>query len=525
VAITTASGLSSRFTFDALGRHASRTVDVQPVESYSYLGSSQAVVAIETTAGRTTSFIDGLGARVANSSGGTLSWSLTDLHGNVAGTLSADGTSVTTAYRYDAWGTTVDQYSIGGAAGSPWRFQGRLLESGPGMAELYDFGSRSYAPGLGAFTSLDSVAGSSDNPLSLNRYLYARANPVTYIDPTGHDPCYANSPESAAACARHDAGAGAASRKTKRSGKSTSSSTSAKPTCTTDSTDYGRCYRPENGGQGGNYVSDDVIAAATANLQAELDATIQAQACGDSGNYARGCTGAEGDTSMRNLKWEYHAPKRQERQKFDCGWNPFCYAGDAAGWTGDRLNDAKNWTGDRLNDAKNWAGDRWKDGTAQFAIAIGIPLLLGAACAVTMGAACVAALAAGISVAGDAGAQCITGACSGTKDWDTTSMMISSAGGAVTGPAMAGRPILAQTAMGAVSASAQYGTTQVVEGKQINPGVMLWRGIFGGASPWIGPFLKWNSRGKWSPGEYSDVTNIYQTLNGVLNGASTSERR
>jgi hypothetical protein len=46
--------------------------------------------------------------------------------------------------------------------------------------------ARFYSPGLGAFTQLDTVMGSAQNPLSMNRYLYAHANPWTYVDPTGH---------------------------------------------------------------------------------------------------------------------------------------------------------------------------------------------------------------------------------------------------------------------------------------------------------------------------------------------------
>jgi hypothetical protein len=46
-----------------------------------------------------------------------------------------------------------------------------------------------YAPSLGAFTSLDTFAGSAQDPLSLNRFLYAEANPATLIDPTGHRTC------------------------------------------------------------------------------------------------------------------------------------------------------------------------------------------------------------------------------------------------------------------------------------------------------------------------------------------------
>jgi hypothetical protein len=37
------------------------------------------------------------------------------------------------------------------------------------------------------------------------------------------------------------------------------------------------------------------------------------------------------------------------------------FAGNAADWTGDRLDDAGGWAGDRLDDAGGWAGDRLDD--------------------------------------------------------------------------------------------------------------------------------------------------------------------
>ena len=36
------------------------------------------------------------------------------------------------------------------------------------------------------FTSLDTVAGAAQHPLSMNRFLYAEANPATLVDPSGH---------------------------------------------------------------------------------------------------------------------------------------------------------------------------------------------------------------------------------------------------------------------------------------------------------------------------------------------------
>ena len=57
-------------------------------------------------------------------------------------------------------------------------------------------------PDLGTFTSLDTVSGSAQNPLSLNRYLYAEADPATLVNTDGHcassdgwNGCYSNERE------------------------------------------------------------------------------------------------------------------------------------------------------------------------------------------------------------------------------------------------------------------------------------------------------------------------------------------
>ena len=99
------------------------------------------------------------------------------------------------AFRYDAYGKTCGTWhASAGSLTVPWRFQGRMLESSSASpaTDLYDFGARSYDPSLGAFTSFDSVSGSAQNPLTLNRYLYANANPATLVDPSGHSAqsCY-----------------------------------------------------------------------------------------------------------------------------------------------------------------------------------------------------------------------------------------------------------------------------------------------------------------------------------------------
>ncbi len=132
----------------------------------------------------TKSAIDATGSRVATGSGSTYGYLLADLHGNTAGALDSSCSAITDAFAYDAYGNTVA--SVTSSLPTPWRFQGRILESATGTPDLYDFGARSYAPGLGAFTSLDSLHGSAQNPALLNGYLYANANPATLVDPDGH---------------------------------------------------------------------------------------------------------------------------------------------------------------------------------------------------------------------------------------------------------------------------------------------------------------------------------------------------
>ena len=42
------------------------------------------------------------------------------------------------------------------------------------------------SPETGTFTTMDTYAGTLDNPVSLHKYLYANGNPVMYTDPTGN---------------------------------------------------------------------------------------------------------------------------------------------------------------------------------------------------------------------------------------------------------------------------------------------------------------------------------------------------
>jgi RHS repeat-associated protein len=173
------------FAFDALGRHASSTTN-SVTTSFAYLGSSEVAWQLDDGTSLVRSAVDADGGRLAIEADGVDGFSLADLHGNLAAAVNAADDTILSALRYDPYGLVVDDHDSGGGFPREWAFQGRLDISPDAANPLYEFSARFYAPVLGTFTQLDSYAGEVGDPRSLNRYLYAGANPWTLIDPSGH---------------------------------------------------------------------------------------------------------------------------------------------------------------------------------------------------------------------------------------------------------------------------------------------------------------------------------------------------
>ena len=106
------------------------------------------------------------------------SYYLVDGLGSTRGLTNASGV-VTDTYSYDAFGNLIA--SAGGTANN-YRFAGEQFD--PNLGDYY-LRQRYYNPGVGRFTRRDTYEGSLEDPMSLHKYLYAHANPVTYTDPTG----------------------------------------------------------------------------------------------------------------------------------------------------------------------------------------------------------------------------------------------------------------------------------------------------------------------------------------------------
>jgi RHS repeat-associated protein len=64
-----------------------------------------------------------------------------------------------------------------------YRFTDQELDSEVG---LYNYNARLYDPAIGIFINPDSIVPDPFDPQTLNRYSYARNNPLIYVDPSGH---------------------------------------------------------------------------------------------------------------------------------------------------------------------------------------------------------------------------------------------------------------------------------------------------------------------------------------------------
>jgi len=64
-----------------------------------------------------------------------------------------------------------------------YKYNNKELDS---STDLLYYGARYYDSDIGRFTTADTVAGSVNNPQSLNRYAYVQNNPMKYVDPTGN---------------------------------------------------------------------------------------------------------------------------------------------------------------------------------------------------------------------------------------------------------------------------------------------------------------------------------------------------
>ncbi len=89
--------------------------------------------------------------------------------------------NVTDRYTLEAFGTLI---SHDGDDPNAYLFAGEVLDPNSGF---YYNRARWLDPNVGKFASVDPFGGSSTDPISLHRYLYAALDPLAQVDPTGRE--------------------------------------------------------------------------------------------------------------------------------------------------------------------------------------------------------------------------------------------------------------------------------------------------------------------------------------------------
>ena len=184
------------YTYDYENRLTSVTVNSQLIQSNVYSGDSRRIMANNNgtttiyvydggviiydenfTSGQITDYFYVNGLQVAKLAAGTPCYYHEDALGNVR-FITSPIVNITFSCNFVPYGQAVNATGT-----SVFMYTDKPQDL---LTGLYYFGARFYDPAISRFISQDSHAGSQIDPLSLNRYIYARDNPEKYVDLNGN---------------------------------------------------------------------------------------------------------------------------------------------------------------------------------------------------------------------------------------------------------------------------------------------------------------------------------------------------
>lgn len=168
------------YEYDAPGNRVSRTESGTTV--FYQVDSNQtlpeALVEYSTGGSVITSYTNGSGL-ISQTRGSATAYYHADAIGTTSKLTDASGVVLNT-YIYDAFGGLVAQT---GTFENEFLFDGQRRDSTTGLDYLR---ARNYDASNGRFTSVDPFDGSLNAPITMNNYVYANANPTTFVDPSGN---------------------------------------------------------------------------------------------------------------------------------------------------------------------------------------------------------------------------------------------------------------------------------------------------------------------------------------------------
>jgi RHS repeat-associated protein len=95
--------------------------------------------------------------------------------------LTSTSGDITDTYTYDAYGNLM---ASSGSTANNYLYCGEQYDP---QLKFYYNRARYLNPDTGRFWTMDTFAGNNEDPLSLHKYRYVADNPVTGLDPSGHE--------------------------------------------------------------------------------------------------------------------------------------------------------------------------------------------------------------------------------------------------------------------------------------------------------------------------------------------------
>jgi RHS repeat-associated protein len=178
VAVQTPAGENISYAYDADGVRVSKTVNGVTTE---YLVDSNRdyaqVLEERVNDALIASYLYGLDL-IGQERGNADSYYLVDGLGSTRGLTDGAG-NATNTYSYDAFGNLI---ASAGNVENDYLFAGEQFDED---LEQYYLRQRYYKSETGRFTRQDTYSGHISDPITLHKYIYANANPVNGVDPSG----------------------------------------------------------------------------------------------------------------------------------------------------------------------------------------------------------------------------------------------------------------------------------------------------------------------------------------------------